>query len=102
MIYDLPWVLEEITGSNLKVMLFSRFVKFVNAIIKSKKPALRFLLSVSISDVRSLTGSNLRSILLNTGVEVKPGVTKATVVKKHHCAMFQMKRDGKFLYCTPC
>ena len=88
MIYDLPWathrwVLEEITGSNLKVMLFSRFVKFVNAIFKSKKPALRFLLSVSKSDVRSLTESNLRSILLNTGVEVKPGVTKATVVKKH-------------------
>ena len=79
MIYDLPWathrwILEEITGSNLKVMLFSRFVKFVNAIYKSNKPALRFLLALSNSDVRTLTGANMRSILLNTGIEVQPGV----------------------------
>ena len=59
-IYDLPWathrwILEKITGSNLKVMLFSRFVKFVNAINNSNKPALRFLLALSKSDVRTLT-----------------------------------------------
>ena len=88
MIYDLPWathrwVLEEITGTSLKDMLFSRFFKFLNAIKKSKKPALKFLLSVSMADVRSLTGSNLRSILVNTGVQVLPGVTLAGAVKKH-------------------
>ena len=62
-------------------MLFSRFVKFVNAIMKSKKPALRFLLSVAMSDVRSLTGSNMRSILVHTGVEVIPGVTTPGKIK---------------------
>ena len=87
LIYDLPWathrwILEEITGSNLKVMLFSRFVKFLNAIKKSTKPALKYLLSVSASDVRSLTGSNMRSIQKNTGIQVTPGVTHAAMVKK--------------------
>ena len=87
LIFGLPWathkwILEEITGSNLKVMLFARFVKFVNAIKKSRKPALKFLLSVSAADVTSLTGSNLRSIVRNTGVQVIPGVTHAAAVKK--------------------
>ena len=63
-------------------MLFARFVKFVNAIKKSRKPALKFLLSVSAADVTSLTGSNLRSIVRNTGVQVIPGVTHAAAVKK--------------------
>ena len=85
MIYDLPathrWILEEISSSNLKIMLFSRFVKFVNAIMKSNKPALMFLLSVAKSDVRSLTGSNMRSILVHTGVEVIPGVTTPGKIK---------------------
>ena len=36
-----------------------------------------------MADVRSLTGSNLRSILVNTGVQVLPGVTLAAAVKKH-------------------
>ena len=71
------------SGSNLKIMLFSRFVKFVNAINKSNKPALRFLLALSKSDVRTLTGANLRSILLNTGIEVQPGITSPYLVKKH-------------------
>ena len=64
------------------MMLSARFVKFVNAIKKSTKPAIKYLLSVSASDVRSLTGSNMRSILRNTGVQVMPGVTHAAMVKK--------------------
>ena len=88
LVYDLPWatrrwILEEITGSNLKIMLYTRFIKFVNAIKKSNKPFVKFLLSVAASDVRSLTGSNLRSILVNTGVQVLPGVTQAAAVKNH-------------------
>ena len=87
LIFGLPWathkwILEEITGSNLKMMLSARFVKFVNAIKKSRKPALKFLLSVSAADVSSLTGSNFRSILRSTGIQVIPGVTNATAVKK--------------------
>ena len=96
LIFDLPWathrwVLEELSGSNLKIMLFARFVKFVNSIIKSTKPALKFLLSVAASDVRSQTGSNLRSIHLQTGVQVLPGLTQAAQVKKHR--MFPVPVD---------
>ena len=99
LIYDLPWathrwILEEITGTNLKIMLMTRFVKFVNSILKSSKPALKFLLSISTSDVRSLTGSNLRSIMLATGVQVTPGVTQAGAIKEHK--LFPVPDDQKW------
>ena len=86
LIYDLPWathrwVLEEITRCNLKLMLYSRFIKFLNAIHKSSKPFVKHMLAVAGSDVRSVTGSNIRSILVNTGVQVIPGVIQAATVK---------------------
>ena len=87
LMYNLPWathrwILEEITGSNLKIMLYSRFIKFVNAIAKSNKPAIKFLLATVCDDVRSITGSNLRSIQRHTGIQVRIGVTKSTALKK--------------------
>ena len=63
-------------------MLCSRFIKFVNAIAKSNKPAIKFLLATVCDDVRSITGSNLRSIQRHTGIQVRIGVTKSTALKK--------------------
>ena len=85
LIYNLPWsthrwILEEITGCNLKLMLYSRYIKFLNSIHKSSKHSVKYLLSVSSTDVRSVTGSNLRNILLTTGVQVTPGFTGAGTV----------------------
>ena len=89
-IFELPWathrwVLEEITRSNLKFILYARFIKFINSIHKSSKPAVRFLYSMVASDVRSMTGSNLRSILLHTGVHVVPGTQQGYLIKKQRC-----------------
>ena len=84
--YDLPWathrwILEEITSKSLKLMLLRRFLKFVNSILKTTKPFLKFLLSTVSKDVRSVSGSNLRSIMLNTGVQVVPGVTQVSAIR---------------------
>ena len=99
LIFDLPWathrwILEEISGSHLKIMLFSRFIKFATSIYKSSKPAVKFLFSLAASDVRSVTGSNLRSILVNTGVQVIPGVSRAAQVKKH--TLFVVPEEEKW------
>ena len=87
LVFGLPWgthrwVVEEVSCTNLKLMLFVRFIKFVNSITKTTKPGLKFLLKVAAADVRSVTGSNLRSILRTTGTQVKPGITKAGSVQK--------------------
>ena len=63
--------------------LYARFLNFINSIHNSSKPALRYLYSISASDVRSVTGSNLRSILVNTGLQAIPGTLQSELVKKH-------------------
>ena len=88
LIFDLPWathrwILQLITGSNLKCILYARFLNFINSIHNSSKPALRYLYSISASDVRSVTGSNLRSILVNTGLQAIPGTLQSEAIKKH-------------------
>ena len=85
-LFDLPWathrwVLEELTGKNLKTMLLSRFVKFTNSIMKTNKPSIKFLLATVKEDVRSTTGANLRCIMKNFGVQVVPGSTPGSVLK---------------------
>ena len=87
LIYDLPWethrwVIQLITGDNLKCILYAQFVKFINAIHKSSKPAIKYLYFVSASDVRSITGSNLRSILVDTGIQAIPGTLQLKEIKK--------------------
>ena len=62
-------------------MLLSRFIKFTNSIMKTNKPSIKYLLSIVKEDVRSSTGSNLRSILKNFGVQVVPGFTSDYVIK---------------------
>ena len=42
---------------------------------KCTKPNVVFLLSISAEDVQSNTGSNLRRILLDTGIKIIPGST---------------------------
>ena len=87
LIYDLPWathrwIIESITGNNLKCILFSRFVKFIDGIHRSNKPSIKFLYKLAASDVRSVTGSNLRSILVNTGLHVVPNTNQAASLRK--------------------
>ena len=51
-IFDLPWathrwVLEEITGKSLKMMLLKRFLKFVNTIAKSHLNLMKMMTSLN-------------------------------------------------------
>ena len=71
--YDLSWqthryFMEPLTGRpHVSRILKSRFLSFVNMIEKSNKPALRNLLSLVQNDVRTITGFNLRTIMISAG-----------------------------------
>ena len=62
--FNLPWdtqywIVEELSdGRHLQQMLFSRFLKFVN-----KRLEVRALYAICKDDIRSTTGSNIRTIL---------------------------------------
>ena len=59
----------------MKQMVYSRYIKFVGSLIGNKRPMIRSLFKKVSQSNDSVTGSNLRSILLDTGVKVEPGVT---------------------------
>ena len=70
--FDLPrethcYLIEAVSDQHhVKPILARRFLNFVNAIRTSTKHALRSLLKVVEYDTMSVTGRNLRSILLQT------------------------------------
>ena len=59
-----------------------RYVKFLDSLVKSERPALKVLLSLSYKDVRTTTGANLRHIQNQTGLYVIPGITKASIMNE--------------------
>ena len=71
--FDLPlathrYFIEPLTGlPHVRRILASRFLKFINMIRSSDKKAVVELLDLVQSDVRTTTGHNLRSIMLEAG-----------------------------------
>ena len=60
-------LIEPLSGiSHIKFTLLKRFLSFLEQIRKSTKNAAKFLLDSIYKDTRSITGSNLRNILLMT------------------------------------
>merc|ERR1712212_984139 len=51
----------------LRIILISRFLGFMDKISKSGKKGLTMLMETARQDVRSVTGSNYRNIMLLTG-----------------------------------
>ena len=70
---DLPWathrcLIEPLTGTpHLSKVLVKRYLSFIEKIEKSEKRSLKQLLRLSRSDVRTVTGYNLRTIMLLAG-----------------------------------
>ena len=70
---DLPYathrsLVQPLTGDkHLKLVLIRRFVSFLEMIKKSGKKAVNMLMRESMKDVRSVTGSNMRNIMILVG-----------------------------------
>ena len=61
-------LIEHITDSDhIRKILIRRFLKFISKLKESKKPILRSLLTETTRSVRSVTGRNIRGIMLETG-----------------------------------
>ena len=54
-------------GRHLLQMVYSRFLKFVRSVALNKQIEVRALYQVCKDDIRSATGSNIRTVLLQTG-----------------------------------
>ena len=64
------YLIEPISGQDhAKTIMARRFLSFIQTIRSSKKQALKDLLRIVEFDTRSVTGRNLRTILLDTSVQ---------------------------------
>ena len=88
-IFDLPYasnnfLVEEISGGkNAKQMIYKRYIKFLSSVAKNRRESLVALLNSAVTTVRSLTGGNLRKVLLDSDVRITPGVTKGQVLSDY-------------------
>ena len=88
-IYDLPYgshnfLVEEMTGGrHARQMIYKRFIGFLSSIATNRRQALVSLLDSVKSSCLSLTGGNLRKILLDTKVAIEPGVTTGNSLKNY-------------------
>ena len=63
-------MVEEISGGkHFLQMIYSRFVKYLSVLKKNKRLFIRTLFSIATGDVKTPTGSNVRKILLDTGLD---------------------------------
>ena len=82
-LFDIPydthcWIVEEISeGKHFRQMIFSRFLKYLRSIAKNRRPSIRCLYNVIKNDVKSMTGSNIRTILREAQVDPRSMDTHA-------------------------
>ena len=88
--YLLPWathrsLIEPLTGTkHVCRILVKRYLSFIEKIEKSGKTSLKLLLSLVRSDVRTVTGHNLRSIMMITGKNNIDELESSTVDFNYH------------------
>ena len=87
LMFDLPLathrhLIEPISGQrHLKIILISRFMGFLGQIRSSKKIIPKMLLNTIKEDTRSITGSNLRKIMLSSNENSVNFLTKSGAEK---------------------
>ena len=87
--FNLPWnthcwIMEELTGGrHARQMMFSRYIKFVDKLATNKRSMIRSLFELVRNNAQTTTGSNLRTIMLETGLPINPGVTSPWVLANH-------------------
>ena len=86
--FDIPqdshcWIVEELSECHARQMIFSRYINFIRTLANNKRPSIRALFRTVSSSVRSVTGSNIRRILLEANVPINPGVSTSSILRNH-------------------
>ena len=75
------YIIERISGcKHAKHKIYSRYIGFIDSLLKSNKPFLRSLFKLVFKDARSSTGSNIKTILQETGELIVPGNTSKGIL----------------------
>ena len=62
--------MEELSiGKHFLQMMYSRLTKYLAVLKNNKRAVIRTLYSIADSDVRTVTGSNVKKIILDSGLD---------------------------------
>ena len=64
-------------GRHARQMMFSRYIKFVDKLATNKRSMVHSLFELVSKNAQMTTGSILRTIVLETGLKIVPGVTSS-------------------------
>ena len=72
--WDVPvnthrYFVEPLGGPHAKTMIQTRYIKFMQSINQSKKPAAKHLYEFIKKNTKTITGQNIRNILINTDTD---------------------------------
>ena len=100
--FDLPWsthrwICEKLAGKHMKQMIYKHYINFLNSIqSKCSKNNVKFLMNLSAQDVRSNTGSNIRRILLDTGMKIIPGSSSQFLLNDY--SVYEVPKGQEWRY----
>ena len=90
------FLVEEITGGrHARQMIYKRFISFLSSVATNRRKALSSLLSSVKSSCLSLTGSNLRRVLLDTGIKIEPGFTTGSCLNNYRVYETPLDQEWK-------
>ena len=58
------YLIEPLAGKHAKVMIYERYINFIKTVQNSKKLPVKYMYERIKDDTRSITGSNIREILI--------------------------------------
>ena len=64
-------------------MIYKRYIKFLSSLHNNRRPELRALLNLVKNNCNSITGGNIRKVLIDTGLYIVPGVTKGQALNNY-------------------
>ena len=88
--------------THARQLIYCRFIKFVNSLVDHKKDCIRSLFNMVVGDVRSLSGDNLRRVILDTGVLASPGKTSPCDLHNYKVYPVQLGMNGRLVSCARC
>ena len=98
-IFNLPmathcWIVEQLSGIHAKKLMYSRFITFIENLSSCEKAQVKALLNPVKADQRSTTGSNIRDILIDTGIRISPIKTNKALLQSY--IVYEVPQEAKW------
>ena len=100
-ILDFPWsthcyIVERLSGiKHAKHMIFSRYIKFLDSLVKNRRKSIVSLVKIVSNVANSVTGSNIRHILNETGTLIVPGKTMKFALNNYEVYSVPSKEEWR-------